>query len=83
MFNNSLSPCMTCVMRTDSKNVLRVVTCQAYPNGIPKEIAEGMNTKGELVNHDSIRADQDNSIVFIDIETLSLEEIETIKAQEK
>jgi len=70
-------------MRTDPKNVLRIVTCQAYPNGIPKQILEGMDSKGELVNHDSVRSDQNNSIVFLDIETLSLEEIETIKAQGK
>ena len=82
MFNYPLSPCATCIRLTAHMNPAKE-TCQAFPKGIPTEILDGIDKDRNPVTHTSRHKDQDNDLLFLDIDDLSMEEIEAIQKQKK
>jgi len=46
------------VSQPDGTELTEVVVCEAYPNGIPNDIAYGDD------KHTEVRDDQDNEVVF-------------------
>ena len=83
MFKSEFSPCSSCVYRnTASKTLLGIVTCQAYQTGIPKDLLDGFDKDMNPVTHDQVRSDQDNAIIFRDVDDMTMDEIEQVRKQD-
>ena len=81
-FGYPFSTCGDCARLTESKNH-EIISCQAFPKGIPSDILIGIDKDSNAVTHTVRRKDQNNDLVFVDLDDLSLDEIEKMKKEDK